>query len=342
MGASAVDESVQAFLGAFGQSLAQNTSFRVATSDFAGYSDDRPSAAYVFARAFAKELAERDTPMRMATYTIIHRGRGVRFAMGTAIKPLGKTRESRWFSLIRDSDVVCFLGGSTGIAELYSFAVAADKPALPIPFAGGASRDAWGRHKRLITDAFALSERTARSWSQVKLDECSQETKARLAAEATAALRATVRRRCFIMMPFDTSFDEVYDRVIFPAIALAHFEPIRTDRRAITGDVTAYLRNEIHTCHCGLAVVTGSNPNVMYELGLAHALHKPVLLLRESIDGRNPDTPFDIRNHRVLLYPDKLEGQQIEKCIDEIHDTIRNVTRGISSGELEVSNREHG
>jgi len=40
-----------------------------------------------------------------------------------------------------------------------------------------------------------------------------------------------------------------------------------------------------------IAELTGKNPNVFYELGLAHAQGKDVILLTQSIN----DVPFDLR-----------------------------------------------
>jgi hypothetical protein len=47
-----------------------------------------------------------------------------------------------------------------------------------------------------------------------------------------------------------------------------------------------------------LADLTGKNPNVLYELGLAHAIAKPVVMVVEDID----DVPFDLRSLRVIEY----------------------------------------
>ena len=42
----------------------------------------------------------------------------------------------------------------------------------------------------------------------------------------------------------------------------------------------------------------GRNPNVLYELGLAHAIGKPTILISQTID----DVPFDLKHVRTLLY----------------------------------------
>jgi hypothetical protein len=61
-------------------------------------------------------------------------------------------------------------------------------------------------------------------------------------------------------------------------------------------------------CDCVVAVITQFNPNVMYELGFAHAQGKPaVLLCQIGTQDLLPDLPFDLRNEQVIAYrPDNL------------------------------------
>jgi len=47
-----------------------------------------------------------------------------------------------------------------------------------------------------------------------------------------------------------------------------------------------------------LADVTGKNPNVMYEIGMAHTIGKPVIIITQQID----DVPFDLRHYRCIVY----------------------------------------
>lgn len=47
-----------------------------------------------------------------------------------------------------------------------------------------------------------------------------------------------------------------------------------------------------------VADLTGNNPNVFYELGLAHAMNKKVIIITQAID----ELPFDIKSYRAFQY----------------------------------------
>src|SRR4029453_6861595 len=47
-----------------------------------------------------------------------------------------------------------------------------------------------------------------------------------------------------------------------------------------------------------VAELSGRNPNVMYEVGLAHALGKPIILLTRNQE----DVPFDLKSLRYIYY----------------------------------------
>ncbi len=63
--------------------------------------------------------------------------------------------------------------------------------------------------------------------------------------------------------------------------------------------------------------VTGKNPNVMYELGIAHTFAKPTILITQNVS----DLPFDCKYLRHLEYKNELEGYQAFK--DRFRDMIK-------------------
>lgn len=103
---------------------------------------------------------------------------------------------------------------------------------------------------------------------------------------------------CFVMMPFGEWFDRYYKEVYVPAIKEAGFEPVRADELFSTGSVVEQIWEQIQKSKVMLADLTGKNPNVFYELGLAHAAKKPVIFT----SGELEDIPFDLRHLRVIVY----------------------------------------
>jgi len=53
-----------------------------------------------------------------------------------------------------------------------------------------------------------------------------------------------------------------------------------------------------------VADITGRNANVFYELGIAHTLGKPVILITQTTE----DIPFDLNRYRHVIYEDNADG----------------------------------
>lgn len=325
MGASAVEPHTAAFLQVLAASLVKETHFRFATTNFRGLSDDKPSAAFAFADSLRTAMKERDVNARLFTYIVGSRSSRESFSAGTRMRLVGRTSQSQRLNLMAKSDVVCLLGGASGTREFYDLATAIEKPVLPLPFIGGAAKDLWNGHHKIISADFSLSEPTMRRWSAIHLARLGEPELPEIAKEVAETLIAGVKRRCFVIMPFHQSFDEVYEHLILPSVQSAHCEPIRTDRKPMMGDITSYLRKALKGCDCAVADVTGKNPNVLYEVGFAHAAGTPVILLQGSAEAGPESLPFDIRTHRTIIYPSDMNEVELARSIGEIHETIRAV-----------------
>jgi hypothetical protein len=105
------------------------------------------------------------------------------------------------------------------------------------------------------------------------------------------------------MMPFHPSFDAVYMTLKRTAEA-AGFRCRRADdiweNPAVIQDVVSLIdRSSIVICDC-----TGRNPNVFYEIGIAHTLGREVILITQA----DSDIPFDLRHLRYVSYLNNGEG----------------------------------
>lgn len=107
----------------------------------------------------------------------------------------------------------------------------------------------------------------------------------------------------FVLMPFDEDFRSIYDRIIEPAILEAGFTPVRADTALDQQNVMADVIRGLAAAALVVADLSGPNPNVMYELGIAHALNKPTVLISQNLE----DVPFDLRAYRVQTYTTHFE-----------------------------------
>lgn len=103
---------------------------------------------------------------------------------------------------------------------------------------------------------------------------------------------------CFVLMPFSGFINEYYASIYKPAIEASNLTPVRADDLFRPSTIVNDIWDHVKRSKLLLADLTGKNPNVFYELGLAHALAKPVIMVAESMD----DIPFDLRALRIILY----------------------------------------
>jgi hypothetical protein len=108
----------------------------------------------------------------------------------------------------------------------------------------------------------------------------------------------TDQRACFVIMPFGQPFDRYYMNIFVPAITEVGLKPFRADSIFSPSTIMADVWRLTKQAVVVLADVTGRNPNVFYELGLAHAAGKPVVIVTNSVE----DIPFDLKGLRVIEY----------------------------------------
>jgi hypothetical protein len=120
------------------------------------------------------------------------------------------------------------------------------------------------------------------------------------------------------MMPFAAPLGDYYAKIYEPAILKAGLKPLRADNDIFgTGKIIDQIWNGITSAKVLIAELTNRNPNVYYELGLAHALKKPVVL----ICSNEEDVPFDLKHIRVIYY-DVFDPFWGSKLIDKVAENI--------------------
>ena len=129
---------------------------------------------------------------------------------------------------------------------------------------------------------------------------------------------------CFVMQPFAAPLGAYYEQIYKPAIEKAGLKPVRADADIFgTGKIMDQVWIGISSAAVLVAELTSRNPNVFYELGLAHASKKPVVL----VSSKEEDVPFDLQHIRVIYYDvtDPFWGKKlIEKVAENILSAINN------------------
>jgi hypothetical protein len=135
---------------------------------------------------------------------------------------------------------------------------------------------------------------------------------------------------CFVISPFKEPFDTYFSQIFKPAVEECGLYAIRGDSLYTPTTIVDEIWLEIQNAKLLIAELTERNANVFYELGLAHAISKPVILISNSME----DVPFDLRSIRVLIYdkdhPDW--GNKLRLNLTKaIKDVLKNPTSAIPS-----------
>lgn len=114
---------------------------------------------------------------------------------------------------------------------------------------------------------------------------------------------------CFIVMPFGEAWSAEVHRILARACETAGVRPVRGDDLFTPTDIIEDIWQSLNAADFVIADITGRNANVLYELGIAHTLAKPVLILSKEAG----DIPIDLATRRVILY-----GQSGEDWREEL------------------------
>ncbi len=110
---------------------------------------------------------------------------------------------------------------------------------------------------------------------------------------------------CFVICPIGpegsrTRFesDDLLERLIQPVAKEHGFHASRNIDHQRPGEITTKIIEDIDRSELIVCDITGHNPNVMYELAVAHAWDKPYIILRRD----DLPLPFDINSQNVISF----------------------------------------
>lgn len=132
----------------------------------------------------------------------------------------------------------------------------------------------------------------------------------------------------FVIMPFGARFDPVFKKLISPPLEAAGFEVSRADLTINQHQILKDIVVGIAEADIVIADVTDLNGNVMYELGLAHAMGRRTVMITRDIES----LPFDLRAYRATQYSTEFDEAP------KLTELIESVARGVLDGSAEFSN----
>ncbi|MDN5217274.1 hypothetical protein QQ020_34695 [Fulvivirgaceae bacterium BMA12] len=106
-------------------------------------------------------------------------------------------------------------------------------------------------------------------------------------------------RMVFVLTPFNDRFYNEF-MTIKATCEDAGFKCFRGDEKEFKGDIFPEMLRYIAKARIIIANINGRNPNVLYELGVAQAMDKSVILVSKE----PKDLPIDIQSQRFLIYSD--------------------------------------
>ena len=140
-------------------------------------------------------------------------------------------------------------------------------------------------------------------------------------------------KTCFVIMPFGTkpvgkhkvNFDRIYDEIFKPAIGAVELpeggklRPSRTDKDFFSGDIGQEMFQYLNDSRFAVADITALNPNVMYEIGVRHAVRQSGTAIFRQGDAT---IPFDINHIKAFPY-----SYRPEKNAADARALVRRVLR---------------
>ena len=112
--------------------------------------------------------------------------------------------------------------------------------------------------------------------------------------------------KAFVVMQFSSPYNELYEDVIKTVCEDFKLTVIRADETYGPGLILADITKQINESRLIIAEISPINANVFYEVGYAHALNKPTILIAE----KSTKLPFDVSPFRTLFYENTIAGKK--------------------------------
>jgi hypothetical protein len=129
------------------------------------------------------------------------------------------------------------------------------------------------------------------------------------------SLDSETKLLAFVLMPFNDEGNVIFDELIAVPLKDVGYEVRKADSVIDQQSVLSDIVLGIDSADLIVADLTGLNPNVFYELGIAHGLGVPTVLITQSLD----EIPFDLKTYRTSVYSTRFdEAEKLKAFLREV------------------------
>jgi hypothetical protein len=198
------------------------------------------------------------------------------------------------------ADVVVLIGGFHGTRRAFWWASAAHKPVLPVAYFGGAAEEIFQRELDLFDQKYG---RRMRKEDYEQLNEIGSDYVSKAKRVVSLAEDIAHSQDVCVAMSYSREGDTAVQLAnVFDAFCQAcsafDYRCKKVTEMNTEGKITHEIVASIS--HAGFVIVdlTELRQNVMYELGFADGLEKPVV----TTARKGTELPFDIKDKPVLFW----------------------------------------
>ncbi|MDD5338968.1 MAG: hypothetical protein PHG35_06130 [Dehalococcoidales bacterium] len=109
------------------------------------------------------------------------------------------------------------------------------------------------------------------------------------------------KKLVFVLTPFNETKRDTYDAIVDVCNKVGLI-CMRGDEEYVKGELLPHIIRQIVRARVIIANIEGRNPNVYYELGIAYAIDKPIIIVSRSIS----EALFDVKSKHLIIYRDNV------------------------------------
>jgi hypothetical protein len=139
--------------------------------------------------------------------------------------------------------------------------------------------------------------------------------------------RTKTPRDLFVIMPFKEELKPIYEVTVTKVARDLGRTIGRGDDFVLSRGIMSDVWTGIFHAKIIIAECTGQNPNVFYEIGIAHTLGKETILLSQTVN----DIPFDLGHLRFIIYENTPSG--LAKLEESLRSNLEALLNSKSLGQ---------